>query len=100
LIKNANVQMGKGTDFYMYHDDNGDGKHASIMVSIHSNEINLEQGEHDDLGLGFKNIQPIPSLLSNVDYVTFFDQTIELSYECKINYINASRSTCFNELVK
>ncbi|MDM1756782.1 MULTISPECIES: hypothetical protein [unclassified Acinetobacter] len=102
LIEKAKVQMGKGTDFYMSH-NNEDEKQAYIRVSIVSDETNdmaTEHGDSDDLGLEFRNIQPTQSIPSNVEYITFFDRTGELTYECKINYINSSQTTCFSELIK
>lgn len=102
FIEKAKFQMGKGTNFYMSH-NNEDEKQAYISVSTVSDQTNDMATEHrdsDDLGLEFRNIKPTPSIPSNVEYITFFDQTGELTYECKINYINSSQTTCFSELIK
>ncbi|RLL38863.1 hypothetical protein D9K80_01645 [Acinetobacter cumulans] len=102
FIQKAKALMGKGASFSMSHNNDSD-KQAYIMVSTQSEEekdVTSEHGGNTDLGLEFRNIQPIQNLTQDVEYVGFFNMEGELSYECKINYINSSRSTCFDELVK
>ncbi|WP_111860984.1 hypothetical protein [Acinetobacter sp. CFCC 10889] len=102
FIQKAKLEMGKGTSFYMSH-YNENERQAYINVSTvieHKSDTTSDQGDGDDLGLEFRNIQPIQSLPANVEYVSFFDVTGELYYECKINYINSSLTTCFDELIK
>ncbi len=102
FIQKAKLEMGKGTSFYMSH-YNENERQAYINVSTvieHKSDTTSDQGDSDDLGLEFRNIQPIQSLPANVEYVSFFDVTGELYYECKINYINSSLTTCFDELIK
>lgn len=102
FIQKAKLEMGKGTSFYMSH-YNENERQAYINVSTvieHTSDTTSDQGDSDDLGLEFRNIQPIQSLPANVEYVSFFDVTGDLYYECKINYINSSLTTCFDELIK
>lgn len=102
FIQKAELEMGKGTSFYMSH-YNENERQAYITVSTvieHKSDTTSDQGDSDDLGLEFRNIQPIQSPPANVEYVNFFDVTGELYYECKINYINPLYTTCFDELIK
>lgn len=101
FILTAKAQMGTGTSFYMSHNDNDENK-AYISVSTVPEGIKgvkSDQSEEKDLGLEFKNIHPIQSLPAYIKHVNFFDKTGELMYECEINYIDFSLTTCFKELI-
>lgn len=81
--------------------------HQHLTLPMPANLSVIEQyefkSEHtlkdDDLGLEFKNLEPIVDPTDNKNFEVFLNTDMPVYYNCKVNYRNNEESTCLAQLI-